>query len=492
MKPYDKPISVKENLSYQPWEMPDLTGVKRSIAKRLEELENQPAEEDLTETEETLIEEPEVFLPTEEEIEALIAAAEAEGYNDGFANGQAEGFIQGKEEGLAAGTSQGKEEGYAAGLAQGMAEAQVQVTAKANRLANIINSLLNPLAQQTPEIEQGLISLVDQICRQVLRREIKLDSSHLQEVLEQSLAALPEGAKRLRVYCHPDDLELLQATPNLPKEIQLLKKNSLTLGSLEVESLQSLVDATLETRYKKILNQLLDVAYADSGNKVTPLPEEVLATPASQPLEEVLQNSQVTSEAEPELASQEDISPNKETTEKTEIKPDKAEEESLTVSEVNPAQPAVSQGLQKSRAPRNLPPLTPINEQPRLEEQAETLAESQPEVLADADSEAEAESPKQETTEKIAEQEVATDDVSAEAGVVLEEELSAKEALLAANKLHQLKEAQEAKQPVKDKEDESENSLADEPPEEALQQPQEAPQQPQEASSIHAESYLGN
>lgn len=280
MHSHKKRIPANANVAYSNWEMPDLTGVKRRIAQRLSELEKeQQAVEEAVNVK--VVPKP----PTLEEIEAIKAAAYAEGHASGVQAGQEEGYQAGFAQGQQEGEQAGQETGFQAGYQQGLDSSAQEISVQLERLKSIIQQLQGPLAGLDLETEASVLSLVDLICRALLRREIKLDRSHLSQIVKEAFQALPVGHQRLRILLNPEDLNLVEAAcADLLEDYRLVADPEITLGGVKVETLQSLVDSTLESRYKKIIEELLNQAYSLQKQQVEALSMDVLATPDSTPL----------------------------------------------------------------------------------------------------------------------------------------------------------------------------------------------------------------
>ena len=342
-----KRIPVSENVAYTHWEMPDLTGVKRRIAQRLSELQ----EQEKSQIEEETIEST---LPSQEEIDALKEQARQEGYASGFSEGRAAGQEEGRALGYQEGEKTGQEAGFQAGYQRGLDQAQQEVDQQLARLQSLIEQLQGPLAALDHEVESALLSLVDLVCRAILRREIKIDRSYLAEVLQEAVAALPAGHQRLRIFLNPEDLNLAEAAcQDMMEDYRLVGDPEVTLGGVKIETLQSLVDSTLENRYKKIIEKLLGGVYQSAATNFEPLPEQVLSTPDSVPLNEAaFSEPKITKTQQPE-----------EKIEKAglEISADRAEEIAEDLVDIPTVPEPVAQvSLQRGKVPRHEQKLAPI------------------------------------------------------------------------------------------------------------------------------------
>lgn len=114
--------------------------------------------------------------PTLEEIEAIRQDA----YNEGFATGERDGFH--------------------AGQLKARQEAEEALKERLQSLERLMTQLLEPIAEQDALIEQGMVNLVNHVARQVIQRELHMDSSHVRQVLREALKLLPMGAANIRIH----------------------------------------------------------------------------------------------------------------------------------------------------------------------------------------------------------------------------------------------------------------------------------------------------
>lgn len=354
-----KRIPADDKVPYERWVMPDLTGVRQRIAQRLDELQT---------SEGARFVEPASIpdAPAPEALQALRDEARQQGYAEGLEQGRQEGHEDGRATGYQEGEQQGQEAGFQAGYQRGLEQSRHEVDQQLARLQGLIEQLQGPLAALDHDVEAALLSLVDLVCRSLLRREITLDRSFLSGVLAESVAALPAGHQRLRIFLNPDDLPLAEAAcEDLLEDYRLIGDPAITLGGARVETLQSLVDSTLENRYKKIIDQLLGDRYQQAAADLKPLPQDVLSTPDSQPLAS-LSFAESPAAAAPAVPP-EDASPDVSSVETAEVLPEApaaVSEPDAPVPAVEPesavASPALSKvSLQRGGVPRNVAPVTP-------------------------------------------------------------------------------------------------------------------------------------
>lgn len=164
--------------------------------------------------------EPPVVLPTAEDIERMHHEAHADGYANGYQ--------------------------------EGIAAAQASVDAMA--------TLLDNLQQAMTGIDQGvadqLLTLAIEVANQVLRQSLRLQPELLLAVVKEAVSTLhPHHGKPL-LFVHPDDAALVREHlgDQLPHiNWQIVEDGALTPGGCRVEVGASEVDATLETRWRRVV-----------------------------------------------------------------------------------------------------------------------------------------------------------------------------------------------------------------------------------------------
>jgi len=222
-------IRAKDVAVFDRWAIPSFD----PQVEEAPEPEPQPEPEPEPQIEEVAVEDVKPL--TLEELEAI----RQEAYNEGFATGEKDGFR--------------------AGQLKAKQEAEVALAAKIASLEELMGHLLEPIANQDRELEQGLVNLVSQMTRQVIQRELATDSSQIRHVLREALKLLPMGASNIRIHVHPQDFELVKALRERHEESwRILEDESLQPGGCRVESESSRIDASVETRLATALKQLFE------------------------------------------------------------------------------------------------------------------------------------------------------------------------------------------------------------------------------------------
>lgn len=157
------------------------------------------------------------------------------------------------------GFSTGEKDGFHAGQLKARQEAEAALQARLQQLEVLMQHLMEPIAEQDKQLEQGVVTLVSHLCQQVIRREMSIDSSQVRMVLREALKLLPMGAQNLRIHINPQDFELVKALRDRhEEEWRILEDDSLLPGGCRVESEHSRIDASIETRLAQALKQLFE------------------------------------------------------------------------------------------------------------------------------------------------------------------------------------------------------------------------------------------
>ncbi|MBJ9975429.1 flagellar assembly protein FliH [Pseudomonas sp. S75] len=184
---------------------------------------------------------------TLEELEAI----RQEAYNEGFATGEREGFH----------STQLK-------VRQ---EAEQALGVKLASLEQVMQHLLEPIAEQDRQIEKSLVHLVAHMAREVVGRELRSDSTQIAQVLREALKLLPMGAENIRIHLNPQDFEQVKALRDRHEERwKLLEDEALLPGGCRIETAHSRIDASMETRLEKAVAQLFEQSHQQTLHPAAP------------------------------------------------------------------------------------------------------------------------------------------------------------------------------------------------------------------------------
>lgn len=231
-------IRARDVGGFDIWSLP-------SFDPHVPEPEPEPVEELPAEMEEVPLDEVQPL--TLEELESI----RQEAYNEGFAAGEKDGFRS--------------------TTLKVRQEAEEALSVKLASLERLMNTLFDPIAEQDAQIEKAMVGLVEHIARQVIQRELVLDSSHIESVMREALKLLPLGVGNVRLYINPQDFEQVKALRERHEETwRIVEDAALQPGGCRVETEHSRIDATVETRINQIMAKLLDQVHEQVLNPAEP------------------------------------------------------------------------------------------------------------------------------------------------------------------------------------------------------------------------------
>lgn len=264
--------------AYERWELPALDERGNEVShSRIEERDLRPL--------------------TAGELERMRKEAWDEGHQEGRTEGFDKGYREGREAGYADGEKVGVEEGRAKGHELALEQTREDVQVGLQRLENLMAELLKPLEQQRDALETVILNLSSALARAVVYRELSIDSSHIQAVVSAALNSLPETAEQVAIHVNPKDMDWVQeAAQRVFSGSRVVADNQVLAGGCRIESRNSLVDFTVEKRFQKALQQMLDgqLSRGESGEssgeldaimgELTDFHRDVLETPDDGPV----------------------------------------------------------------------------------------------------------------------------------------------------------------------------------------------------------------
>lgn len=157
---------------------------------------------------------------------------------------------------------EGHEQGYREGYAQGEAEARRELEEKARQLEALIEFLEAPLQFLDEEVEKQLSLLAVTLAQQLVRREIRAEPGEIIGLIREAIKLLPGNSRHIRITLHPEDAALLRNTLSLDGDgdgpaWQLIEDPMITRGGCEIQSDQSVINLTLETRLQALAASVL-------------------------------------------------------------------------------------------------------------------------------------------------------------------------------------------------------------------------------------------
>lgn len=253
-------IPFEEIETAKVWSLPALNNgkvvpsVKKPNAR--EENKNQGEKKSGTEIIED-VPAPKIKPLTAEQLQQIATQAEEEGRERGYQEGLQKGYAEGEKKGLV----KGEQKAYS--------EIKTGLEEQKNRFQQIADALLDPLATQDSRLENIVLDMAVHLAKHLLNRELTEDPSSLFHLVERAIGTLPAGAKNIRIFLHPDDVELAhEAFAHLGRNWTFYADSKMSRGGVRLETDHSLVNYSVEQRLRLMLEQANFLGDLDSGEEI--------------------------------------------------------------------------------------------------------------------------------------------------------------------------------------------------------------------------------
>lgn len=168
----------------------------------------------------------------------------------------------------------GKKEGFAFGHKEALEKGQQRISQLIEQVEALMQTLDTPLQELDEQVERELVDLVISMVRQLVRREIRLEPSHIIGIVRESLSILPVSSRNIRVQLNPEDAKLVREIYDMNDREQnwkIVEDPVLARGGCRIVTETSQIDATLESRISALIARIMggerdeDSSSADGG-----------------------------------------------------------------------------------------------------------------------------------------------------------------------------------------------------------------------------------
>lgn len=162
-----------------------------------------------------------------------------------------------------------QQEGYKSGFAEGKKDGQKEIAQQVVFLQQIINTLNTPLSDLDQNVEHDLISLVTTMTRQLVRREIATAPEFIISAVRDAITVLPINDRKLKIYLNPQDMELVKTSSASDENAswQWIEDPAISRGGCRLETADTLIDASVETRLERVIAKLLGGERVDDAGE---------------------------------------------------------------------------------------------------------------------------------------------------------------------------------------------------------------------------------
>ncbi|MEM8682583.1 MAG: flagellar assembly protein FliH [Pseudomonadota bacterium] len=148
------------------------------------------------------------------------------------------------------------QEGFNRGVEDGKAEGLKEMQLRCKRLDELIGALSAPFRDLDQEVEEQVVGLAMAVARQLFRREMHIDPSHVIGVVRDAIQLLPVASQSIEIHLHPDDAALVRESLKLSDTQAawtIVEEPLITRGGCRVSTDTSHVDATAESRLNAVI-----------------------------------------------------------------------------------------------------------------------------------------------------------------------------------------------------------------------------------------------
>ncbi len=151
------------------------------------------------------------------------------------------------------------DEAFQRGMNEGLEAGKAEAARRTARLDELLKALSEPFDQMDDEVAKQLVELSMSVVRQLFRREIRLNPTHVIGVVREAIQCLPMASRNVQVHLHPDDASLIRETLT-PAEGEpawvVVEDPLMSKGGCRISTENSNIDATAETRLNALINSI--------------------------------------------------------------------------------------------------------------------------------------------------------------------------------------------------------------------------------------------
>jgi flagellar assembly protein FliH len=168
-------------------------------------------------------------------------------------------YQQARENGHAEGYKVGHKVGHTAGYEAGKQESEAEVKAEVAKLQTLLSNLEQNLQLIDQQISEDLLALALDIAEKMISQALKVQPELILPIVQEAIRCLPSSAQHPHLFLNPDDAKLVRQhmTNQISQENWEIRENEqLSRGGCHIEVNGSSVDASPETRWRRILSTI--------------------------------------------------------------------------------------------------------------------------------------------------------------------------------------------------------------------------------------------
>ncbi len=146
-----------------------------------------------------------------------------------------------------------RKDGYAAGYEEGTARGRIE----AMQFHGLVESLENSMTSLDQEVADEILALATELARQMVRQTLVVRPESVVDLIREALLQLPQA--HALIHINPEDLSM--AKDYLGEHLshaghRLIEDATITRGGVRIEAAGSQIDATVQTRWRRVMDNL--------------------------------------------------------------------------------------------------------------------------------------------------------------------------------------------------------------------------------------------
>lgn len=150
-------------------------------------------------------------------------------------------------------------EAFHKGHGDGLKAGEEEIRERVERFDELLSALARPFDILDEQIEKQLVDLSMTVVRQLFRREIAQNPTHVIGVVREAIQLLPIACRSVQVHLHPDDAAIVREclSPAEGEPAWVIVEDPLTnKGGCQVTTENSQIDASAETRLNTLIRRI--------------------------------------------------------------------------------------------------------------------------------------------------------------------------------------------------------------------------------------------
>ena len=153
-----------------------------------------------------------------------------------------------------------KQRGFEQGYQEGLSKVEQEWALKISQLTELVSVLENLFSDIDEEIRNKTLEIAIAIAKQIIRRELVIDSGQIVAAIKQAIELIPKDDQQIDIFINPSDEQHIQnlfAENGGSKKFNIVSDPTVSAGGCRASTDYSLVDLTIEKQIATIASQLL-------------------------------------------------------------------------------------------------------------------------------------------------------------------------------------------------------------------------------------------